>query len=72
MSQSLKGAVCELDGGRLVIKVDSEFKANILKDSILVIKKHAEKFTGGACEVSVELPVKADGGDNISIDDIDV
>ena len=73
VSQYLKGAPCELDGGRLIIKADSDFKANILRDNLGLIKKYAERFTGGACEVLIELPKKADdGGNGNSIDDINL
>jgi hypothetical protein len=74
VAQYLKGGSCEIDGGTIIIKSDSEFKTNILRDNIAVIKKHAEKFTGGACDVIAELlkkPGEAAGGNGNSIDDIE-
>ncbi|MCL2099623.1 MAG: DNA polymerase III subunit gamma/tau [Oscillospiraceae bacterium] len=72
-AQYMKGAVCGFDGDNIVITVDSELKAAVLKDNIAVIKKHADKFTGRNCTVSVELQEKAEfSGNGHSIDDIKI
>ena len=70
-ARNLKGTTCDIDGGKIIIKTDSEFKANMARENIAVLKKHAEKFTGGGCEVTVELLKKPDEGGN-SIDDIEI
>ena len=75
-ARNLKGTLCDIDGGNLIIKTDSEFKANMAGENLAAIKKCAERFLGGACEVTVELLAKdGDGvsanGNSISIDDIE-
>jgi DNA polymerase III gamma/tau subunit len=73
VSQYLKGAACGIDGGRFIIRVDSEFKANILSENTAVIKKYADSFAGGDFAVAVELLNKPDDrGSANSIDDIEV
>ena len=74
VAQYLKGTTCVVDGGKLIIQSDSEFKASILRDNIAVIKKYAEQFAEGVFDVAVELAaqsIDANGGQH-SIDDIDV
>ena len=73
VSQYLKGAAHEVRDGKIIIKADTGFKADILREHIAVIKKHADRFSGGGYEVTVELLSKAGEGERgNSIDDIEV
>jgi DNA polymerase III gamma/tau subunit len=73
VSQFLKGAVCEADGSNMFIKVENELAENVLRNNIPIIKKYAAQYTGGNCDVAVEMAKKADeGGNRNSIDDIEV
>lgn len=73
VSQYMKGAVCVIDGDKIMIQVDGELKANILKENLAIIKKYADKFASGDYSVTVELQSKPDEGRNgNSIDDIEL
>jgi len=73
VSQYLKGTTCEIDGRKIIIKSDSDFKASILKEHIAVIKKYAEQFVSGIHEVVIELATQESGSAvQNSIHDINV